>query len=476
MEENLDILLKNCPKRERNHYEEENEGFLKLYADFLSSFEQPILWDQIESYPLLLDYNLLMPVETTKIRVFLQKLVVIKLNGGLGTRMRCSGPKSLIPVRSDLNFLDLTVQQIENLNAGYNTNVPLVLMNSFNTEYETEIMLKKYKDTNIKIHTFQQSRYPRISEDKYDLLCSSYDDENDAVWYPPGHGNFYESFVRSGLLDEFISAGKEYCFVSNIDNLGATVDFQLLELMTTKRDGVLPEFLMEVTTKTAADIKGGTLIKYLGKLKVLEIAQVPKEHVEEFKFARKFSMFNTNNLWMRLEAIKRLVVDRSLSLDVIPNRKNITVDNKKVDIIQLETAVGAAIGCFEVALAIMVPRSRFLPVKTTSDLFLVKSDVYVNNNGRLVINPDRPFNDVPIISLSDEHFGDYRELDKRFEKMPKCLQLHHLTVCGNVYFAKDVTFKGNVTIVAQSGGRIDIPRGSVLQSKIVTGSLRIVDF
>ena len=47
---------------------------------------------------------------------FLSKLVVVKLNGGLGTSMGCTGPKSLISVRSGLNFLDLTVQQIEHLN------------------------------------------------------------------------------------------------------------------------------------------------------------------------------------------------------------------------------------------------------------------------------------------------------------------------------------------------------------------------
>ena len=47
-------------------------------------------------------------------------------------------------------------------------------------------------------------------------------------WYPPGHGDLYESFHRSGLLQQFIDAGKEFCFVSNIDNLGATVDVRIL--------------------------------------------------------------------------------------------------------------------------------------------------------------------------------------------------------------------------------------------------------
>ena len=70
--------------------------------------------------------------------------MVVKLNGGLGTSMGCVGPKSVIPVRSDLTFLDLTVQQIETLNSKYDVDVPLVLMNSFNTEEDTKTILRKY--------------------------------------------------------------------------------------------------------------------------------------------------------------------------------------------------------------------------------------------------------------------------------------------------------------------------------------------
>ena len=72
-----------------------------------------------------------------------------------------SGPKSVIPVRSDLTFLDLTVQQIEYLNKKYNTNVPLVLMNSFLTEEDTARLVRKYSSLRVTIHTFTQSCYPR---------------------------------------------------------------------------------------------------------------------------------------------------------------------------------------------------------------------------------------------------------------------------------------------------------------------------
>ena len=70
----------------------------------------------------------------------------------------------MIPVRSDLTFLDLTVQQIEFLNKKYSANVPLVLMNSFNTDEDTHKIIRKYSGFNISIHTFNQSRYPRINK------------------------------------------------------------------------------------------------------------------------------------------------------------------------------------------------------------------------------------------------------------------------------------------------------------------------
>jgi len=95
----------------------------------------------------------------------LDKLVVVKLNGGLGTSMGCKGPKSVIVVRNDLTFLDLTVQQIEYLNKTFDADVPLVLMNSFNTDEETQKIIKKYSGFRVRILTFNQSCYPRINKE-----------------------------------------------------------------------------------------------------------------------------------------------------------------------------------------------------------------------------------------------------------------------------------------------------------------------
>ncbi|XP_050909949.1 UTP--glucose-1-phosphate uridylyltransferase-like [Lathyrus oleraceus] len=111
--------------------------------------------------------------------------------------------------------------------------------------------------------------------------------------------------------------GKEYVFVTNSDNLGALVDLKILNHLIQNKN----EYCMEVTPKTLADVKGGTLISYEGRVQLLEIAQVPDEHVSEFKSIEKFKIFNTNNLWVNLKAIKRLVEADALKMEIIPNPK-----------------------------------------------------------------------------------------------------------------------------------------------------------
>ncbi|KAJ3320368.1 UTP-glucose-1-phosphate uridylyltransferase, partial [Gonapodya sp. JEL0774] len=234
------------------------------------------------------------------------------------------------------------------------------------------------------------------------------------------------------------------------------------------------EFIMEVTDKTKADIKGGTIIDYEGNIRLLEIAQVPPEHTEDFKSVRKFKIFNTNNLWVNLRAIKRVLENGELDLEIIVNQKSLDSGEK---VIQLETAVGAAIKHFRNAIGINVPRTRFLPVKGTSDLFLITSDLYTLSHGSLTLNPKRLFQTVPIVKLGEafKKVGVVGNFLQRFASAPKILELDHLTVTGDVYFGAGVTLKGTVIIVANQGSRIDIPAGSVLEDKVVSGNLRILD-
>lgn len=352
------------------------------------------------------------------------------------------------------------------LNKTHGVDVPFILMNSFNTDEETKRIVKKYESHGLNIRTFNQSRYPRIKKETLLPVPRKPDSPIDQ-WYPPGHGDLYESLYNSNVLQELLDAGKEYLFVSNVDNLGATVDLNILHHMM-END---VEFVMEVTDKTRADVKGGTLIDYNGHIRLLEIAQVPSEHVEDFKSIKKFTIFNTNNIWINLKAIKRVMEEDAMDLEIIVNNK--TMDNGE-KVIQLETAVGAGIKHFKNAVGINVPRSRFLPVKSTSDLFLVTSDLYSVEHGQLVMNPKRMFNTVPLVKLGDE-FKKVSNFLQRFKKVPHILELDHLTVTGDVIFGANVELRGTVIIVANYGEHIDIPSGSMLENKIVTGNLRILD-
>jgi len=343
----------------------------------------------------------------------------------------------------------------------------LLLMNSFNTHEQTKKMLRKYENSGVLLFDFNQSRYPRIFKDSLTPMPGDLTSAN-KEWYPPGHGDVYAALYNSGYLETLLKTGCEYIFISNIDNLGGTVDFEILKYMA---DHPECEFVMEVTDKTRADVKGGTLIEYEGKAKLLELAQVPEGKVDEFKSVSKFKIFNTNNLWVSLKAIKRIVEEKSLNgMDIIVNQKS--VDGKVV--IQLERAAGSAIEYFKGGLGINVPRSRFLPVKGTSDLFVVQSNLYSLKEGQLMINKKREFPELPLVKLGD-HFNDVTSYEKRFSNIPDILDLHHLTVSGDVYFGGNVVLKGTVIIVATPESRIDIPPGSVLENKVVTGHLRLLD-
>ncbi|PNF34776.1 hypothetical protein B7P43_G03751 [Cryptotermes secundus] len=229
---------------------------------------------------------------------------------------------------------------------------------------------------------------------------------------------------------------------------------------------------MEVTDKTRADVKGGTLIHYENKLRLLEIAQVPKEHVDDFKSIKTFKFFNTNNLWAKLDAIERVLNQNSLNMEIIVNSKSLA---NGLNVIQLETAVGAAMKTFEGGLGISVPRSRFLPVKKTSDLLLVMSNLYSLKNGSLVMSPQRMFPTTPLVKLGDNHFSKVKEFLSRFANIPDLIELDHLTVSGDVTFGRGVSLKGTVIIIANHGDRIDIPSGAMLENKIVSGNMRILD-
>mmetsp|Transcript_5211 Transcript_5211/g.9386 ORF Transcript_5211/g.9386 Transcript_5211/m.9386 type:complete len:574 (-) Transcript_5211:420-2141(-) len=414
------------------------------------------------------------PDDSNLTHELLNKLAILRLNGGLGTSMGCKGPKSGIEVRNSQSFLDMAVHQVEYLNTKHGVDVPLVLMNSIHTDEETKRILSRYENRHVFIRHFRQSCFPRVNRSSLEPLATEgYTPETEQFWYPPGHGDVFGSLARSGMLQQLISMGKEYIFISNIDNLGATVDLNILyHLMENDY-----EFCMEVTKRESQDLFGGTLVQYEGKPLLLEAAGVNKQLGDILRRDKRFDKFNTNNLWVNLRNLQSLfAVKKSLDIPVMLREKT-TVDARGVETgtIAFKSAAGAAISLFKNVVVISVSRARFLPVKTTDDLFAVQSDLFTIQHGALRLSNKRTISPpVPTVKLGP-NFRSIEEYSKRLPfGVPDLVELEHLTVSGDVHFRNHVQLKGTVIIVAEKGQHIDICSGSVIRDKVITGNLTIL--
>ncbi len=319
----------------------------------------------------------------------LAQAVLVKLNGGLGTGMGLQKAKSLLEIKPGVTFLDTIVRQVQSLRerAGYPVN--LLLMNSFSTSGDTMAHLAQYADfADASQVEMLQNRVPKLLTESLEPV--EFPANPELEWCPPGHGDIYPALVGSGWLDKLLAAGVKYAFVSNSDNLGAQLDTRFLRWFA---ESGAP-FVMEVTRRTEADKKGGHLAirKADGQPILREVAQCPDADVEDFQNIDKHRYFNTNNLWIRLDALKTVLEANGgvLPLPVICNSKTVDPrDAASPKVYQLETAMGAALQCFPGARAVCVPRSRFFPVKTCSDLLLLRSDaVEIDEAGAMKLAPE----------------------------------------------------------------------------------------
>ena len=411
---------------------------------------QPVASDEIESYANLIEYG---PVG---IDVFDQTVRII-LNGGLGTSMGLTGAKSLIEVKSGMSFLDIIIRQAEN------STVTLAFMNSFNTHDDTGAALAKLNPSNFPI-TFVQHKFPKILQDG--LSPASWPQKPVLEWNPPGHGDVYTALLTSGMLQSLLDDGIQYAFISNSDNLGARLDEALLGYFAHNQ---FP-FMMEVAQKTPADIKGGHLARHKnGRLILREAAQCPADELDAFQDIDRYGFFNTNNVWINLKALKNLFDRQNLiHLPLIRNPKTLDPrDKASPPVYQIESAMGAAISLFEGATAVIVPRTRFYPVKTCNDLLAVRSDCFVYaEDESLRIDPTRIKNNragAPKIKLDPDYYSKIDDLDQRFAAgVPSLVKCDELTIEGDVRFEKGVTIKGAVNIRNLKDTQAVIEEGSVI--------------
>jgi UTP--glucose-1-phosphate uridylyltransferase len=223
-------------------------------------------------------------------------------------------------------------------------------------------------------------------------------------------------------------------------------------------------FVMEVTDRTEADRKGGHIAKRPeGGYLLRETAQTPEEDLDALQDISRHRYVNTNNLWVDLEALKATMAERDgvLGLPLIVNKKTVDPGDKSTpEVFQLETAMGAAIGVFEGARPLRVPRSRFSPVKSTEDLLGLRSDAYVlTEDARVELDPRRE-NTPPIIDLDDEHYKRLRDFEQHFpEGAPSLDECERLALEGPVTFGRDVVVRGTVRVE----GPREIADGEVLE-------------
>jgi UTP--glucose-1-phosphate uridylyltransferase len=387
----------------------------------------------------------------------LDRVAVIKLNGGLATSMGLRSPKSLLEARDGRSFLEIIVGQTLALRKRYGVRLPVVLMDSEATREETLRALEAYGDLDEGLPVdFLQSMVPKLDAETLEPV--TWEQEPSLEWNPPGHGDVYPALRGSGMLDALIERGFRYAMISNSDNLGATTEARIAAYI---EQNEIP-FLMEVVIGTEADRKGGHIArrKSDGRLVLRETAQTPEEDEESFRDYRRWRYYNTNSIWVDLRVLKERLDESGgvLELPLIVNRKTVDPrDKSSTPVIQLEGAMGAAIGSFKGAQLLRVPRTRFAPVKTTDDLLVLRSDVYTLSEEDMVVAPvpERADN-LPYVELDSEFYKLLDDFEQRFPSgSPSLREAERLIVHGDVTFGPDVRVRGAVELEAPEPMQID---------------------
>ena len=389
------------------------------------------------------------------------KTAFLKLNGGLGTSMGLECAKSLLPVRrhkaKQMRFIDIIIGQVVTARTRLDVKLPLTLMNSFRTSEDTMKVLKanrRFVQNDVPMEIIQHVE-PKIVAETGEPV--SFPENPDLEWCPPGHGDLYSTIWESGLLDILEEQGFKYLFISNSDNLGARPSRTLAQHF----ENTGAPFMVEVATRTYADRKGGHIVrdKATGRLLLREMSQVHDADKAAAQDIAKHPYFNTNSIWVRIDALKAKLAeyDGVLPLPVIRNFK--TVDPTDPDtekVVQLETAMGAAISLFDGAICVQVDRMRFLPVKTTNDLFIMRSDrfhltdTYEMEDGNYIF---------PNVDLDPRYYKNINDFNERFPySVPSLAAANSVTVRGDWTFGQNVIMFADATL-EDTGRPSYVPNG-----------------
>ncbi|HEY6399615.1 MAG TPA: UTP--glucose-1-phosphate uridylyltransferase [Solirubrobacteraceae bacterium] len=439
--------------READHDDEAIKAFHSVYARVLAGESAMLPSAELESASDVPRFEDLPEPDPS---AALEKLVAIRLNGGLATTMGLRSPKSLVEARDGRSFLEIIIGQTLALRRRHGVRLPLVLMNSEVTREPTLRVLEAYPELDVGLPLdFMQSMIPKLDAETLEPI--SWPAAPALEWNPPGHGDVYGALRRSGMLATLLEHGFRYAMISNSDNLGASIETRIAGFMATEG----APFVMEVVEGTPADRKGGHIARRRsdGRLVLREVAQTPEEDAESFRDYKRWRYYNTNNLWLDLEALSD-VLERSggvLELPLIINRKTVDPrDSSSPAVIQLESAMGAAIETFPGAQVLCVPRTRFVPVKTTDDLLVMRSDVYRLTDEFVVEPIPERGGRLPYVELEPRFYKLLEDFDARFPDGPPSLgESEQLVVRGDFTFGAGVVVRGSVELTAEEPTRIE---------------------
>lgn len=386
----------------------------------------------------------------------IRRTAILKLNGGLGTSMGLSAAKTLLTVRDGLTFLDIIVRQVLAARRRHDARLPLLLMTSFRTHDDTVAFLERYPEVAVGDLPicFVQNLEPKLLVE--DLTPATWPADPSLEWCPPGHGDVYTALTDSGLVDRLLAEGFEYLALGNGDNLGGAPDARIAGWFAASG----APYAAELCRRTVNDRKGGHLAirRRDGRLILRDTAQTTADEMHFFTDTDHHPYFHTNNLWVRLSSLQSLMEERDgvLGLPLIRNEKTLDPTCKDTPrVVQMETAMGAAVEAFEGATAIGVGRERFVPVKTTADLLLLRSDLSeLDEDYRL-----RAQGAMPSIQLGDA-FRLIEDFDRRVPAPVSLRDARSLRVDGDVTFGRGVRVAGDAVI--ETSTPLRIPDGAEL--------------
>lgn len=455
------MTLQECVKKMRAQGEKESEieAFTHLFQAFNSVKDDNWIREEdiepLEKVPSIREIvvNKADPAD-------LASTAFIKLNGGLGTSMGLRAPKSSLPVvkknGETLSFLDVIVHQIQISRQRLGIEFPLIFMDSVHTSSPTLEEVEKLGFSNPKGVPIEimQNREPKILAGG---SPASWPKDPSLEWCPMGHGDIFNVLYTSGLLDLLLDKGIKYLFISNCDNLGARPSTKIASYFAS-----LPaSFMMEVARRTPSDVKGGQIVrdKFSGRLVLREMSQVSPE---DMKFATDISRhmyFNTNNLWIKVKDLKERLEEEKGNFDfpLIVNKKTVDPsDPSSTHVVQLETAMGSIISQFSASACLEVDRPRFLPVKTTEDLFVMRSNRFHLTN--LYEMEDGDYH-LPRVILDKRYYKNISDFDERIPFVPSLAAAASVKIEGDWRFGKNVSFFGNV-LLEDNGEKNFVPDGS----------------